>query len=253
MSEKIFGEIQITDELNELANNLRKNKEFDEIRLLCSENNIPAEKAEEFINGNLFALCEAGYLEKDMTTLETERIRSGLLISSKQEPKKQAHTVDEVKKKLEAELEIYRDGDSKYVIERLTELCSTDIELRNAIMLPHKSYNKAFQYFYQKSRTVGYQMPHGNMVYLDNDIAVKLSVEYFKSDDKTEVENKPEKRDPLVQKKTNRNTQKSKTENTKPKADEKQAVNEYDNTNQIPRNSKNKNEIIGQLSLFDSI
>lgn len=38
MSEKIFGEIQNTQELNELAVNLRKNKEFDEIRLLCSEN-----------------------------------------------------------------------------------------------------------------------------------------------------------------------------------------------------------------------
>lgn len=64
MSEKIFGEIQNTEELNELAVNLRKNKEFDEIRLLCSENHISEEDAEEFIQGKRLHLADPGHQEK---------------------------------------------------------------------------------------------------------------------------------------------------------------------------------------------
>ena len=51
MSEKIFGEITCAEELNELAVNLRKGKEFDEIRLLCSEDNIFEDMSEEIIQG----------------------------------------------------------------------------------------------------------------------------------------------------------------------------------------------------------
>lgn len=104
------------------------------------------------------------------------------------------YTVEDVKKKLCAELQIYRDGDSKYVVDKLISLSEKDEELLNAIMLPHKSYDKAFQYFYEKSRNVGYKMPHGNMIYLDNDMAVKLSVEYFKRDDAAESKKKQRKK-----------------------------------------------------------
>ena len=100
------------------------------------------------------------------------------------------YTIENAREKLEAELKFYRDGDSKYVVEKLIERCEVDKELLNAIMLPHKSYDKAFQYFYQKSRTVGYKMPHGNMVYLDNEMAVQLSIEYFKQDDAAEEKKK---------------------------------------------------------------
>ena len=215
---KIFGEIQTTEDLNELANNLRKTKEFDEIRLLCSENGISEETAEAFIKGEQLLLAASGHQEKAMAlqsptwnavraaikkqdisaediAAAAERIRQGMILplisesaeelldkavkATEKEPKSPpvVHTVEDVKKKLEAELEIYRDGDSKYVVDKLVELCQKDKVLLEAIMLPHKSYDKAFQYFYQQSRTVGYQMPHGNLVYLDNDAAVKLSVE----------------------------------------------------------------------------
>lgn len=235
MSEKIFGEIQNTEDLNELAINLRKNKEFDEIRLLCSENHISDEDAEEFIQGKRLHLADPGHQEKNKSLqstaldvvkasmkdesdhaekeeLEEEVVQMGTASladiitgipkptekelkaaeeKSKVEP---VYTVEDVRKKLEAELKIYRDGDSKYVVEKLIEKCETDKELLNAIMLPHKSYDNAFQYFYQKSRTVGYKMPHGNMVYLDNDSAVKLSIEYFKRDDAAEAKKNPPKK-----------------------------------------------------------
>lgn len=63
MYEKIFWEISSAEELNELANNLRNTKEFDEIRLLCKENNIPEDITEKYIDGSLVTLATMGYLE----------------------------------------------------------------------------------------------------------------------------------------------------------------------------------------------
>lgn len=279
MGEKIFGEIANTEDLNELANNLRKTKEFDEIRLLCKENNIPEDISEAFIKGNRVTLATMGYLENrkalqsptwqavraaakehlrgEEIAPAIERIRKGLLIPVKQkpEPVSSSYTVEDVKKKLEAELEIYRDGDSKYVVEKLIELCGTDKELLVAVMLPHKSYDKAFQYFYECSRTVGYKMPHGNMVYLDNDRAVKLSVDYFKRDDAASAKKAEKKKEPpkvkqkLPDKPTN--TPEKKAEKIK------QAVKPVEPKREIPvkelhpEPKPKKNEMSGQLSLFD--
>lgn len=286
MSEKIFGEIQNTEELNELAVNLRKNKEFDEIRLLCSENHISEEDAEEFIQGKRLHLADPGHQEKSNPlqspvwdavrasmkdgSEHAEKEKSGeeaapmdeetpvgiVTVTPKleedktkapEEPAKAAtvYTVDDVRKKLEAELKIYRDGDSKYVVEKLIEKCETDKDLLNAIMLPHKSYDNAFQYFYQKSRTVGYKMPHGNMVYLDNDSAVKLSIEYFKRDDAAEAKKNPPKKATAKPKDKGKEVQKKQVSPPKskipPKAPEK--------PKQEPK--PKKNEMAGQMSLFD--
>lgn len=294
MGEKIFGEIQKTEELNELANNLRKSKEFEEIRLLCSENNISPEVAEKFIKGDLLILAEIGHLEGNKslqsptwkaaradikefqsglikhTDLVAERIRKGLLISTEKgqapesqpepgtQPEKpeQVYSIEDVKKKLEAELKIYRDGDSKYVIEKLIELCRSDRGLLDAVMLPHKSYDKAFQYFYERSRTVGYKMPHGNMVYLDNDRAVELSVEYFKKDDDAEAKRRSEKKkdqpkprqQPQPQNKPDVKAQKKESKKAEPK-ETMQIVPEMNKAKQEPK--PKKNEMNGQLSLFD--
>ena len=65
MENKVFGEIKTTEELNELAVNLRKTKEFDEIRQLCKENNIPDDAAEDFIAGKRLHLADPGHQEKN--------------------------------------------------------------------------------------------------------------------------------------------------------------------------------------------
>lgn len=300
---KIFGEIQTTEDLNELANNLRKTKEFDEIRLLCSENGISEETAEAFIKGEQLLLAASGHQEKAMAlqsptwnavraaikkqdisaediAAAAERIRQGMILplisesaeelldkavkATEKEPKSPpvVHTVEDVKKKLEAELEIYRDGDSKYVVDKLVELCQKDKVLLEAIMLPHKSYDKAFQYFYQQSRTVGYQMPHGNLVYLDNDAAVKLSVEYFKKDDAVEAKKKNTQRPASKQGKAKQEDSKNKAQPFKPQAEIKPATvtakqaepkkEPAPRREPEPKAQKPKTrEIDGQLSLFD--
>lgn len=279
-----------TEDLNELANNLRKTKEFDEVRLLCKENSIPEAVAEKFIKGEQLILVEMGYLEQrkalqsptwkaareaiiksqkedDGNAQVAKRIRKGLLLPGEtaKVEKTPEYTVEDVRKKLEAELEIYRDGDSKYVVEKLIERCEKDKGLLNAIMLPHKSYDKAFQYFYERSRTVGYKMPHGNMVYLDNDKAVELSVEYFKKDDKAEKKAAPPKEKPK-QKVASKKPTPSK-ENPKQKealkkpageakkpeapipAEKPEDIKEPEKPKQQPK--ANKKEIDGQMSLFD--
>lgn len=291
MGEKIFGDICNSEELNELANNLRRTKEYDEIRLLCSENGIDSTIAEEFIKGNRLTLVELGYLEsrkalqspiwqtvrkclrQHMTgDPQAELIRAGMLLPDKEaaatvseEPKAPEYTLEDVKEKLEAELKIYRDGDSKYVIEKLIECCQTDKELINCIMLPHKSYDKAFQYFYERSRTIGYRMPHGSMVYLDNDIAVELSVEYFKKDDKAEKKvaspkEKPKQKaaskKPTPSKKNPKQKEASKKPAGEAKKTEASVSAEKPEAKKVPEKPKqepktNKREIDGQMSLFD--
>lgn len=301
------------EEQNDLAKNLRKTKEFDEIRLLCSENGISGEIAEEFIEGDRLFLVENRHQEtnqkedsveeftepqsdigkviesiergaferstKEKQALQSptwkavrekmkenmkgdevaQRISDGHLLqgplnedsvqmgtaslkdilcgipkptedeikaAEKEQEAPVVYTVEDARKKLEEELKIYKDGDSKYVVNKLIELCNTDDELLNAIMLPQKSYDKAFQYFYEKSRTVGYKMPRGNMIYLDNDAAVKLSVEYFKRNDAQVVKKKASDKKPVVQR-----TDPSPKKPEEPK--------------------KKKNELDGQMSLFD--
>lgn len=340
MGEKIFGEIQTTEDLNELAKNLRKTKEFDEIRLLCSENDISEKNAEEFIKGDRLLLVENGNrksnmgddqgeelteprsdigraiesiersafdrVTKDKQALQSptwkavreimkenmkgdeaaQRISDGRLLqgpvdedyvqmgtaslkdilsgipkptedeikaAEKEQKTPVVYTVEDVKKKLGEELKIYKDGDSKYVVDKLIDLCATDETLLSAIMLPHKSYDKAFQYFYQQSRNVGYKMPHGNMVYLDNDKAVKLSVEYFKRDD-AEGEDKKKQ-----QKKTTTKPQisKKKQEDSKPQVPKKEVSKEADKAKKNPIEptlkgiKPQKKEMDGQMSLFD--
>lgn len=292
MGEKIFGDICNSEELNELANNLRRTKEYDEIRLLCSENEIDSGVAEEFIKGNRLTLVELGYLENRKALLSPtwqavrnhlrehmtgdyqaiELIKTGMLLPDKEEaavptkPETPAYTLEDVKEKLEAELKIYRDGDSKYVIEKLIECCQTDKELINCIMLPHKSYDKAFQYFYERSRTIGYRMPHGSMVYLDNDIAVKLSIEYFKKDDAAQEKKKAEtnKRAAQVKKPAEKKGKEKPESKEKSSSAKKKEPNQPEVKPTSEENKKvdlstkpklehkaRKDSIVGQLSFFD--
>lgn len=265
---------------------MRKAKEFDEIRLLCKENGISADIAEEFIKGDRLLLAAAGHQEKTMAAWSdvqakvrgpeehhaelseaTNRIRLGLLLpgvvaEKKPEAEKPPeHTIDDVRKKLEAELKIYKDGDSKYVVEHLIELCKTDKKLLEAIMLPHKSYDKAFQYFFERSRTVGYTMPRGNMVYLDNDKAVALSVEYFKKDEKAKPTPKPASKPAAkpVSKSTAPPPAGDKDKVQKPKAKHAAAKpapppKEPEKPKQpepVKEAKPKKKEIDGQMSLFD--
>ncbi len=261
MGEKIFGEIKTTEDLNELAKNLRKTQEFDEIRLLCSENGISDEVAEEFIKGNRIHIAEGGSQEKRVarqsptrdavrstmkgdigTETATHRIKEGMLLSVHSDPE-EVYTIEDVREKLRAELKIYRDGDSKYVIEKLIALCEKDKDLLKAIMLPHKSYDKAFQYFYEQSRNVGYKMPHGNMVYLDNDRAVELSVEYFKRDDA--AEKKKEQHKKKSQSPNTSRPVRKEEKKTKPEAEVKKPVKPKTEV------KKKNSDMDGQMSLFD--
>lgn len=74
MENKVFGEIKTTEELNELAVNLRKTKEFDEIRKLCKENNIPDDAAEDFIAGKRLHLADPGHQEKNDPNVDTGKM-----------------------------------------------------------------------------------------------------------------------------------------------------------------------------------
>lgn len=203
------------------------------------------------------------------TAAVIERIRMGLLLSvapgemsadqkSDMLPAEPKHTIEDVEEKLERALEIYRDGDSHYVIKKLIELCETDKVLLEAIMLPHKSYDKAFQYFFRRCRTVGYHMPYGNLVFLDNDVAVKLAVEYFKRDDFAEAKKRAANRRGKVKKTDNKakeelsKAESSATDVTAKQEELKKAPTQPLDYNQSKSKKDSKsNDMAGQLSLFN--
>lgn len=271
MGEKIFGEFSNNSEINELAINLRKDNEMDEIRQLAKENDIPKERTEQFISGDILYLVDTsdadGHEEAEKTAGEDkadcsdednqERVEVEV-VENAADKIIQNFTIEDVSAKLRKELTIYKDGDSKYVVEKLIELCKTNQKLLNNIMQPHKSYDKAFMYFYEKSRNVGYKMPHGNMVYLDNDIAVKLSVEYFNRDDVAEEAKKAK------EEKERQTRQEEEAKRQKKKAAEAHKKNDTSTTTKKPTVSetpaqkvtkaepvKKPNNSMNQMSLFD--
>lgn len=176
-------------------------------------------------------------------SLAAERIGTGMLL--KGEIEKQ-YTVEDARKKLEAEFEVFKDGDSRYVIKTLIERSETDHKLLQGIMQPDKSYNKAFQYFFQQSRRVGYKLPYGNLVFLDNDSAVQLAVEYFRGDKKPEL--------PKRKKRPGRVTVKPKTENESVCREPNrtpEVIAATEDTRKKTEGTKKKGiDIDGQLSLF---
>lgn len=246
MSEKIYGDFASNADINELAVNLRKNDEMDEIRQLAKETGIHEEQAERFISGDILYLASVS--EEDPKQSEEDGIKSAEVKS---------YTIADVREKLEKELKIYIDGDSKYTVEKLIERCEKSPELLNNIMQPHKSYDKAFQYFYEKSRSVGHKMPHGNMVYLDNDKAVELAIEYFNRDDAAEEAKKAQqekerkaRQKEEEEKRKKQMSDKKKNEATEPAKKSKPAAAPAPKVVNSETAKKPK-EVIGQLSLFD--
>lgn len=53
-----FGEMNSAEELNELAENLFNEGDFDNLRQMAKENGIPSEYVETYINGDSPALCD---------------------------------------------------------------------------------------------------------------------------------------------------------------------------------------------------
>lgn len=53
-----FGEFDSAVEINETAVNLRKEKDFENIKILAKENGIDEDVAEEFIQGKMMFLCD---------------------------------------------------------------------------------------------------------------------------------------------------------------------------------------------------
>lgn len=91
-------------------------------------------------------------------------------------------TVLECREKLNKEREIYKDGDSQYVIEKLLELCDKSQDFRNNVMRDDKSYADGFKYMVEQVHK-GYCLKVSDGVqYLDNDLAFALFVDYFNMD-----------------------------------------------------------------------
>ena len=265
MKEKTFSHINNVTDFNWLAIELRRNKKIEEIRMLAKENLITDKQViERFVTGDLLALASEKMFhearergKKKAEEQKSSEKQTTIKSDGKQGPKTSESAQSQTDKpsnqmiadkkelshkvqvKLEKELKKFKDGDSRYVVEKLISLSEEDTLLAEKILLPHKSYQKAFAYFFNKSRMVGYKTKvdkTDETVYLDNDKAVELSVEYFHLDDEVEECKKEELRKKQLE------------ENRKKKMDKK--TKEKTETPEVKKQEEEKQED-GQMSIFD--
>lgn len=238
MGEKIFGEIQKTEELNELANNLRKSKELDEIRLLCKENGISDDVAEDFVQGKRLILAEAGYLEDRKAA---GKIQEG--VSTTGEVIKE-DVAENAKEKLKKELKDAKaKGFADPIISHLLKRCDEDKKLAQDIMQEHKTWKKCFDYIYALARNQ--KKENAACAAVPADVVFGWVEEYYRKDDAAEEKKKAE------QKAAQQTKQKPATAEKKADAKQESKGPEPKKLEKSHEPKANKKGLNGQLSLFD--
>ena len=87
-------------------------------------------------------------------------------------------TYEDCQKKIAKELMVYKDNDSKYVLEGILELCKVDADFRNNVMREDKDFAGAMEYMGKMCRE-GYGYKKGNMGWVDRDMGLGFTIDYF--------------------------------------------------------------------------
>lgn len=95
------------------------------------------------------------------------------------EPTNEGHTYEECEAKLNKEREIFKDADSKFVIDGLLAKCKEDANFRDNVMREDKTYAGSFEYFFDLARQGFAIKVNNNAAYLDNEMALEYAINYF--------------------------------------------------------------------------
>lgn len=95
------------------------------------------------------------------------------------EPTHEGHSYEECEAKLNKEREIFKDADSKFVIDGLLEKCKEDADFCDNVMREDKTYAGAFEYFFNLAKQGFAIKVNDNMAYLDNEMALEYAINYF--------------------------------------------------------------------------
>jgi len=95
------------------------------------------------------------------------------------EPTNEGHTYEECEAKLNKEREIFKDADSKFVIDGLLAKCKEDADFRDNVMREDKTYAGSFEYFFDLARQGFAIKVNNNAAYLDNEMALEYAINYF--------------------------------------------------------------------------
>jgi len=272
MSEKIFGDIKSIEDLNELAKNLKETDEIEEIRLLGQENNVPEKDVEEYINGSRSLLMEPGKVEdhnaKALQSDTWKSVRKALKEDAKIEEKKEQTNPEAKEKKSGGEqftsaseklqgqaknLENLKDV-GEYIADHISYIG----ELQDLILQEHKTMEKCMNYIYEQVKKKVKERSGMQCVAIGRDDCVKLAEDYFKLDDKATEELKAKqeaerkKKQAEVKKKQKEAVKKStKKTDTKDPGKVIQSATDKSESNKIISEHKKKNEMEGQILLFD--
>ena len=95
------------------------------------------------------------------------------------DPTNEGHTYEECEAKLNKEREIFKDNDSQFVIDGLLAKCKEDANFRDNVMREDKTFAGAFEYFFNLAKQGFAIKINNNMAYLDNEMALEYSINYF--------------------------------------------------------------------------
>jgi len=138
-------------------------------------------------------------------------------------------------------------GETEVIIEYISEKCTADADYNALVLQPHKSWKRCYDFIFDKARK---KAAGKNSCYVSDRTVFGWIDEYFKKDDKAEVEAEKKKEAEAKEKKLKEKAdlKKRKEEAEKKKTLEKVKENIEENFEKIKEKGKRTEK---QLSLFD--
>jgi len=95
-------------------------------------------------------------------------------------------TYEQCEEKINAELKKYVDADSQYVLNGVLELCKVDQDFRNNVMREDRHFGGALEYMMKMCRD-GYGYKMGNCGFMDRDMGLGFTIDYFNLKSETAI------------------------------------------------------------------
>lgn len=279
MSNKLFGDMT-PQEINLLARNLKREGEFDEIRMLAEENRIEENKVVDFIKGNTIFLVNPSLVNETQKPVQQEKI-----VQKAKESRSTADVKEDVagseteaapaeQPVIDPEVllpdKTYATAEEK-MLDECEQMCkditdetqkaiiqaqmkpvidfinSSGEELKSMVLLNHKSWKRCFDYMSDKAKEM--RVNNASCVCVADATVFGWIKEYFELDDRAaileELRKKEEERLKREEEKKKASEKKKKTgsrKKTKKASDEeaKAASNTVSDKTEKPANEESK-------------
>lgn len=237
---KIYGEMT-PQEINLLARNLKRNGEFDEIKILAEENQIKECRVLDFIKGNTLFLINPQMVSEPVKQTQKEndagKNESGINVSETADSKEQmiidpeallpdksyASAEEKLLDECEQMCKNIKDDTQKAIMQTQMKpvidfINSSGDELKAKVLLNHKSWKRCFTFMSDKAKEL--RVNNAACVCVSDSTVFGWITEYYEADDRADVLEELRKAEET---RINRETAKKKSSESKKKSGSKKA------------------------------